>query len=118
VKDPVAVALFLSMNQISRDHAFAADYLFLTACVDQKDISLDLLETASMHAREDAIRILNKYALVTRRPAKSALNVHRLVHQALRKRLQVQGQLVEWTRRTITQLLQVFPDDDHSNRSK
>jgi hypothetical protein len=26
-----------------------------------------------MHAREDAIRILNKYALVTRRPAKSAV---------------------------------------------
>jgi tetratricopeptide (TPR) repeat protein len=71
-----------------------------------------------MQAREDAIRVLDKYALVTRRPAESALDVHRLVHQALRKRLQVQGRLQEWTRRTITQLLQVFPDHDHSNRSK
>ncbi|CAN9326633.1 unnamed protein product, partial [Alternaria alternata] len=118
VEDCVATALFLSIDQISHDHAFAADCLFLAACVDQKDISLDLLETASIQAREDAIRILDKYALVTRRPAESALDVHRLVHQALRKRLQVQGRLQEWTERTITQLLQVFPDKNYSNRSK
>jgi hypothetical protein len=71
-----------------------------------------------MQAREDAIRVLDKYALVTRRPADSALDLHRLVHQALRKRLQVQGRLIQWTQRTIKQLLEVFPNDDHSNRSK
>ncbi|RYN85702.1 hypothetical protein AA0119_g13199 [Alternaria tenuissima] len=118
VKDPVAASLFLSIDQISRDNAFATDCLCLAACVDRKDISLDLLEAVSTPAREDAIRILDKYALVTRRPAESALDVHRLVHEALRKRLQVQGQLQEWTKRTIKQLLRVFPDDDHSNRSK
>ena len=95
VKDPVAAALFISIDEISRDNAFAADYLFLAACVDRKDISLDLLEAASMQARQDAIRMLDRYALVTRRPAESALDVHRLVHQALRKRLQVQGRLVQ-----------------------
>ncbi|KAF1960429.1 HET-domain-containing protein [Byssothecium circinans] len=105
VKDPVAAALFLSIDYISRDNAFAADCLFLAACVDRKDISLDLLEAASMQAREDAIRMLDKYALVTRRPAESALDVHRLVHQALRKRLQVQGRLVQWTQHAIIQLL-------------
>jgi tetratricopeptide (TPR) repeat protein len=118
VVDPVAATLFLSIDQISLDHAFAVDCLFLAACVDQKDILLHLLEADSMQAREDAIRVLDKYALVTRRPAESALDVHRLVHQALRKRLQVQGQFQEWAQRTIAQLLQVFPDDDHSNRSK
>jgi hypothetical protein len=80
MKDPVAASLFLSIDYISRDNAFAADCLFLTACVDRKDISLNLLEAASTQAREDAIRMLDKYALVTRRPAKSALNVYRLVH--------------------------------------
>ena len=118
VKDPIAATLFLSTDEISRNNAFAADCLFLAACVDRKDISIDLLEAASMQAREDAIRLLDKYALVTRRPAESALDVHRLVHQALRKRLQVQGQLGQWTQHTIIQLLRVFPDDDHSNRSK
>jgi hypothetical protein len=105
------------MNQISNDNELAAGYLCIAACVDQKDISLDLLEATSQ-AREDAIRVLDKYALVNRRPAESAFDVHRLVHQALRKRLQVQGRLVQWTQRTIIQLLQVFPDNDHGNRSK
>ncbi|RII22471.1 hypothetical protein CUC08_Gglean000061 [Alternaria sp. MG1] len=118
VKDPIAASLSLSIDQISCDNAFAADSLFLAACVDRKDISLDLLEASSTQAREDAIRILDKYALVTRRPAESALDVHRLVHQALRKRLQVQGRLVQWTQHAIIQLLRVFPDGDHSNRSK
>jgi tetratricopeptide (TPR) repeat protein len=118
VKDPVAAALLLSIDEISRDNVFAADCLFFAACVDRKDISLDLLEAASMQAREDAIRVLERYALVTRRPAESALDLHRLVHQALRKRLQVEGRLIQWTQRTIARLLQVFPDDDHSNRSK
>ncbi|KAI4940161.1 hypothetical protein J4E86_011127 [Alternaria arbusti] len=118
VKDPVAAALFVSIDQISRNNVFAADCLFLAACVNQKDISLDLLEAASMQAREDAIRVLNTYALVTRRPAESAFDIYRLVHQALRKRLQVEGRLMQWTQRTTAQLLQVFPGSDHSNRSK
>jgi tetratricopeptide (TPR) repeat protein len=118
VKDPVAAVLFLSINEISRENALATDYLFLAACVDRKDITLDLLEAASMQAREHAIRMLDKYALITRRPAESALDVHRLVHQALRKHLQAKRRLSQWTQRTIIQLLQVFPNGDHSNRSK
>jgi tetratricopeptide (TPR) repeat protein len=118
VKDPVATTLSLSMDRIVCDNSLAADYLSLAACVDRRDISLDLLDAASPQAREGAIRILGNYALITRRPAESALDVHRLVHQALRKRLEVQGQLGQWTRRTVIQILRVYPDDDHSNRSK
>jgi hypothetical protein len=91
--NPVATTLSVSIDLITRSNAFAADYLSLAACVDRKDISVDLLEAASLQRREDAIKVLDKYALVTRRPAESALDVHRLVHQALRERLQVQGRL-------------------------
>ncbi|EMD63677.1 hypothetical protein COCSADRAFT_118835, partial [Bipolaris sorokiniana ND90Pr] len=118
MRDPVATTLFLSIGQISRNNAFAVDCLFLAACVDRKDIPLELLETASPQKRQDAIELLNKYALITRRPAESALDVHRLVHQALRKLLQVQEGLRQWTERTIAQLLRVFPDNENSNRSK
>jgi tetratricopeptide (TPR) repeat protein len=118
VANPIGTTLSVAIDQVTRSDAFAADYLSLAACVDRKDISLDLLKAASPQRREDAIKVLDKYALVTRRPAESALDVHRLVHQALRERLQAQGQFQHWTRHTITQLLQVFPDDDHSNRSK
>ncbi|KAF1923465.1 kinesin light chain [Didymella exigua CBS 183.55] len=118
LRNTVAATLFLSMSQVRHSSEVAADYLLLAACVDRKDIPLDLLETASPQAREDAIKVLDRYALVTRRPAESALDVHQLVHYALRKRLQAKGQLHEWIQRTITQLLQVFPDNNPNNRSK
>jgi tetratricopeptide (TPR) repeat protein len=118
LRTTVAATLSLSMSQVHQSNAVAMDYLFLAACVDRKDISLDLLEAASPQACEDAVKVLDRYALIIRRPAESALDVHRLVHQALRKRLQVQGQLMQWTQRTTTQLLQVFPNHDHCNRSK
>jgi tetratricopeptide (TPR) repeat protein len=118
LRKTIAATLSLSMSQVRHSNAIAADYLFVAACVDRKDISLDLLEATSPQVREDAVRVLDKYALVSRRPADSALDLHRLVHQALRKRLQVQGRLRQCNQRTITQLLRVFPNNDHSNRSK
>jgi hypothetical protein len=118
LRNTVAATLSLSMSQVHQNNAVAVDYLFVAACVDRKDISLDLLDAASPRAREDAVKVLNKYALITRRPAECALDVDRLVHEALRKRLQVHGQLIQWTQRTFTQLLRVFPNNDHNNRSK
>jgi hypothetical protein len=117
-KDIIAATLSLSMRQVQRSNAVAADYLFLAACVDRKDILLDLLDAASPKAREDAVKVLDRYALVTRRPAESALDVHRLVHHALRKRLQAEGRLQEWIQRTIAQILQLFPNHNHTNQSK
>jgi tetratricopeptide (TPR) repeat protein len=116
--DPVATTLIHSINHIRRDNALAADYLFLAACVDRKDISVDLFEATSPRAREDAIKVLDRYALVTRRPAESALDLHRLVHRALHERLLVEGRLGQFAQHAITQLLRVFPDNDHGNRSK
>ncbi|KAG9198301.1 hypothetical protein G6514_010270 [Epicoccum nigrum] len=118
LRKTVAAVLFLSISQVRHSNAVAADCLFVAACVDRKDISLDLLVAASPQVREDAVKVLDKYALISRRPAERALDVHRLVHQALRNRLQVQGRFMQWTQHTITQLLRVFPNDDHSNRSK
>ena len=118
LRKTVAATLSLSISQVYNSNAVAIGYLFIAACVNRKDISLDLLEAASPRAREDAIKVLDKYALITRRPAESAIEVHRLVHQALCSQLQVQGRLMQWTQCTIRQLLRVFPNDDHSSRSK
>jgi hypothetical protein len=64
------------MYQVRRSNAVAVDYLFLAACVDRKDVSLGLLDAALPQAREDAVKVLDRYALVTRRPAESALDVY------------------------------------------
>ncbi|KAH7394822.1 hypothetical protein BKA66DRAFT_438622 [Pyrenochaeta sp. MPI-SDFR-AT-0127] len=115
---PVTTTLLISIDQIRRSDALAADYLFLTACVDRKDIPLDLLEASSARERDDAIKVLSNYALITRRPAESALDLHRLVHRALWEWLQKQNWLSKWTQNAIKQLLKVFPDHDYSSRSK
>jgi MoxR-like ATPase len=117
-KSPVAATLGLSLDEIRRSNALPAEYLFLAACITRKDIPLDLLVAPSIRAREDAVKVLSKYALVTRRPAESALDLHGLVHHALREWLKQQGWLRKWTQQAITQLLWLFPDDGHINRSK
>ncbi|KAH8708390.1 kinesin light chain [Phaeosphaeriaceae sp. PMI808] len=117
-KGPVATTLLISIDQIHRDDSLAADYLFLAACIDRKDIPLELLEASSPRERDDAIKILNSYALVTRRPAESAIDLHQLVHRALRGWLQKQETLDQWTQHAITRLLRVFPDYNHGSRSK
>lgn len=115
---PISTTLYLSIDQIRHDSPLAAEYLFLAACVDRKDILLELLEAPSSHEREDAVRFLNSYKLVTRRPAESALDLHRLVHGALRGWILNQEMLGEWTQKAITRLSRVFPDDSHGDRSK
>jgi tetratricopeptide (TPR) repeat protein len=117
-KGPVATTLLIAMDQIRCATPLAADYLLLIACVDRKDIPLDLLKAASAYEREDAIRILNSYALITRRPAESAIDIHQLPHRALRNWLQNQETLDQWTEQAIKWLLSVFPDHNHGNRSK
>jgi hypothetical protein len=110
MRDTVAATLSLSMSPTHHSNAVAPDYLFIAAYIDRKHISLDLLKATSPEARGDAVKTLDRYSLVTKHHAESALDIQRLVHQALREQLQVQqGQLQEWNQRTITKLLQVFP---------
>lgn len=116
--DPVATTLFISVDQIRRNNALAAGFLFLATCVDRKDIPLVLLEASSHRQRDDAIGVLSRYALVTRRPADSAFDLHRLVHVALREWLQNQELRGQWTHHAITRLLSVFPGNDNDSRSK
>lgn len=115
--DPVSRTLLLSIDRL-RGNKLAVAYLSLAACVYPKDISLELLEASSSHDREDAIRLLGRYALVTRRPAEGAIDVHRLVHHALRGWLRNQGTLDQWTQTAMARLLSVFPDHNYGNISK
>ncbi|KAF1937777.1 kinesin light chain 1 [Clathrospora elynae] len=116
-KNPITTTLFISMEMIQIKDPLAVDCLYLAACVDSKDVPLDLVRAYSP-GMDAAVQVLSKYKLVTRRPAESAFDLHRLVHLALREWLQRQEKLGRWTQDAIAQLLQVFPDHGDSNRSK
>jgi hypothetical protein len=117
-KKSVTTTLLISLDQIRHNHSLAARYLFLMACVDRKDIPLDVLEATSDSERDDAIRILSAYALVTRRPAESALDLHRLVHVTIQQWLREQKWLDQWAQNAIKRLVEIYPDHNHGSRSK
>jgi tetratricopeptide (TPR) repeat protein len=115
--DPITTTLFISMEMIQIKDPLAVDCLYLAACVDSKDVPLDLVRAYSP-GMDAAVQVLSNYKLVARRPAESAFDLHQLVHCALRKWLQRQGKLGQWTQHAIAQSLLVFPDHSHGNRSK
>ncbi|KAF2433970.1 kinesin light chain 1 [Tothia fuscella] len=116
--NPVTITWLISLERIRRGSPLAAEYLFLMAGIDRKDIPLDFLSTISSSESGAAVEILNKYALITKRPAESALDLHRLVHLNMRKWLQTQKWLDEWNYKAVLRLLQVFPDPNPGSRSR
>jgi tetratricopeptide (TPR) repeat protein len=119
VKNPIATAWLISFRQIHRFNALAADYLSFMACVERKDILQSLLPTGAPREKQmEAIETLTAYSLIVKRPAGSALDLHRLVHLTTRNWLRKQHSLDRWTNVAIKCLLDIFPDSNHRNRSK
>ncbi|KAG4427291.1 hypothetical protein IFR05_017226, partial [Cadophora sp. M221] len=101
VKNPVATTWLISFQQIRRRDLLAADYLSFMCCIDPKDIPQSLLPPGPSRKKEiDAIGTLDAYSFISKRPADQALDLHRL-----------------WTESVVERLEDVFPDDDHNNRS-
>jgi tetratricopeptide (TPR) repeat protein len=117
-ENPVARTLFVSLEQIRVENTLAADYLFLAASIDRKDIPLKLLEVSSYEEGEAALKVLNRYALITRRPAESAFEVHGLVHSALCGWLEEHQQLDQWTQHAVQRLFPMLPEPEDRNKSK
>jgi tetratricopeptide (TPR) repeat protein len=118
MKNPVATTWLISFEQIQQRNPLAAQYLSFMSCVDPKEIPQSLLPPGSSRKEEtDAIGTLNAYSFVSRRPADPVLDLHRLVHLATRNWLRKERKLAQWTERVIVRLEEVFPDDDHKNRS-
>jgi tetratricopeptide (TPR) repeat protein len=117
VKNPVATTWLISFEQIRRRDPLAAEYLSFMACVDPRDIPQSLLPPGPSRKKEiDAIGTLNAYSFISRRPADLALDLHQLVHLAIRNWLRKEGLLDQSSERAIVRLEEVFPDDDHKNR--
>ncbi|PMD24975.1 HET-domain-containing protein [Hyaloscypha hepaticicola] len=118
IKNPVATTWLISFEQIRQRDLLAADYLSFMACIDSKDIPQSLLPAGPSRKKEiDAIGTLDAYSCITKRSADQALDLHRLVHLATRNWLRKQELITQWTEKAITRLEEVFPDDDHQNRS-
>ncbi|KAH6665619.1 P-loop containing nucleoside triphosphate hydrolase protein [Halenospora varia] len=118
VKNPVATTWLISFEQIRHRDPLAANYLSFMCCIDPKDIPQSLLPPGPSRKKEiEAIGTLNAYSFITKRPADLALDLHRLVHLSMRNWLRKEKLLAHSTKGVITRLQEVFPDEDHKNRS-
>ena len=117
VKNPLATTWLISFEQIRRRDPLAAEFLSLMSCVDPKDIPQSLLQPGPSRKKEtDAIGTLDAYSFISRRMVDLALDLHRLVHLAMRNWLRKEELLAQWTKKATARLNEVFPDNDHKNR--
>ncbi|KAF1970199.1 hypothetical protein BU23DRAFT_601125 [Bimuria novae-zelandiae CBS 107.79] len=117
-KNPVATTWLISFEQIRNREPLAAEYLSFMSCVDAKDIPQSLLPPAESATKAvDAIGTLAAYSFVTKQKTGQLLGLHRLVHLATRNWLRMDGTLGAWAATALARLEEVFPDNDHTNRS-
>jgi tetratricopeptide (TPR) repeat protein len=117
-KNPVATTWLISFQHIQHTNHLAAEYLSFMSCVDPKDIPQSLLPPAQSRKKEiDALGVLDAYSFVSRRAIDQALDMHRLVHLATRNWLRKEGRLAEWAAKAMQRLDEVFPENEHQNRS-
>ncbi|KKA23726.1 kinesin light chain 1, partial [Rasamsonia emersonii CBS 393.64] len=117
IKNPIASTWLISFEQIRRRDPLAAEYLSFMACIDPRAVPQSLLPPAKSKKRMiEAIGTLSAYSFITKRPADSSLDLHRLVHLATRNWLQMENSLSKWVAKAIVRLDEVFPSNDHTNR--
>ncbi|KAG9232660.1 hypothetical protein BJ875DRAFT_514103 [Amylocarpus encephaloides] len=118
IKNPVATTWLISFEQIRRRHPLVAEYLSFMACIESKDVPQSLLPPSLSRKKEvDTISTLDAYSFIIRRPADVALDIHRLVHLAMRNWLREENLLTQWSEKAIMRLAEVFPSHDYQNRS-
>ncbi len=119
IKDPVATTWVISFTQIRRSDPVAAEYLSLLSCFDPKDVPQSLLPPGkSRKEKVDAIGTLTAYAFVSRQPKTGFLNMHRLVHLAMRNWLKQEEKTFNlWMHKAVARLDAVFPAGDRESRN-
>ena len=118
MKNPVATTWLISFRQIQQRDPLAAEYMSFMACIDHKDVPQLLLPPGPSRKKEmDAIGTLSAYSFVTRRSEHLSLDLHRLAHLTIRNWLRNEDILVEWARRAVARLEEVFPNHEHRNRA-
>ncbi|KAI2970177.1 hypothetical protein CBS147482_10909 [Aspergillus niger] len=117
IQNPVALTWFISFQQIQQLNKLAADYLSFFACINPRDIPQALLpQPTSNKDKTDALGLLKAFSFISEGSGDSSLNLHRLVHLAIRNWLRENQQFSRQLLKTADQLSEVFPNNDHRNR--
>ncbi|KAF4169459.1 hypothetical protein CNMCM6936_008151 [Aspergillus lentulus] len=115
LQNPVITTWLVSFKQIQRQDQLAADLLSFMACINPRNIPQSLLPMPESRKRGiDALGLLNAYAFINSQD--TGINLHRLVHIAMRNWLKTNALFSHWIQRAADQICKVFPDDHYTNR--
>ncbi|KXJ95638.1 hypothetical protein Micbo1qcDRAFT_171969 [Microdochium bolleyi] len=107
-----------TLRRIMGTNPAAAECFLELACLHRADVPLGLLYACHQDKTQDILTTLDNYALITRLPALSAIDMHSLVHLAVRQeldKLEHRDRCVVWV---ASKLLDTFPEVDEDSRSQ
>ncbi|KAJ6014335.1 Acyl transferase/acyl hydrolase/lysophospholipase [Penicillium herquei] len=117
IRNPVATTWLTSFDQIRKEYPTATDTLAVMACLSSRDIPISLLPFCDKVEQQRILGLLEAYSLIRIQPNRQRLDLHRLVHLAMRNSMRVYGSLQAWEEWVMSHLASVFPTPDPQNQS-
>lgn len=118
VRNPVATTWLTSFKQLEEQSPLAAECLSVMACYNHRDIPIDLLPIKSHLLQEKTIGILCSYSFVRARQSDRFLDMHRLVHLAMRNLLRSTGTLSHWQWSAAHHVSPFYPSLPHDVKAE
>jgi tetratricopeptide (TPR) repeat protein len=112
----IARTWMITFDQILKHDPVAADLLTFISCIEWKAIPYSILPAVPPEARMvSAIGTLCSYSFLAKRDDEK-LDMHRLVHLAVKKWIDQNGWKSETVKGVVKHLSDIFPSDDYTNR--
>lgn len=118
IRNPVATTWLTSFEQIRKKTPSAADALAFMAFLSPRDIPISLIPCSNPVEQRKTLGILQAYNLIRLQPDSEHLDLHRLVHLAMRNSLRSSDSLSKWKERVLEHLSQIFPQPETYNQNK
>ncbi|KAJ5706721.1 Acyl transferase/acyl hydrolase/lysophospholipase [Penicillium malachiteum] len=117
IRNPVATTWLTSFDQILRESPSSFNIMATMACLNSRDIPISLLPDLDKIEEKKALGLLEAYSLIRYQPNRQRLDLHRLVHLAMRNHLRVQGTLQHFEQWVLGVLAYKFPSSATTNQS-
>ncbi|KAJ5732391.1 Acyl transferase/acyl hydrolase/lysophospholipase, partial [Penicillium malachiteum] len=117
IRNPVATTWLTSFDQILRESPSSFNFMATMACFNSRDIPISLLPDLDKVEEQKALGLLEAYSLIRYQPSRQRLDLHRLVHLAMRNHLRVNGTLQHWEQWVVGVLAYKFPTSATANQN-
>ncbi|KAJ5273677.1 Acyl transferase/acyl hydrolase/lysophospholipase [Penicillium angulare] len=114
--NPVATTWLTSIAQIRKSDSSANDLLAFMSCLSHRDIPIALLPCSNPVEQSKQLGILQAYGLIRLHLDDQRVDLHRLVHLAMRNFLRSSAVLEHWEGRMLEIVSQRFPPTEARNQ--